>query len=59
MTTASLIPFILMIILTAVGLGISMVEHGKPKKGKNSFFISLIATIITWVLIMWMLGWRI
>lgn len=40
------IPQILMIVIIAMGLGISMVEHGKPKTGKNNFFTSLIASVI-------------
>lgn len=40
------IPQILMIVIIAMGLGISMVEHGTPKTGKNNFFVSLIAYAI-------------
>lgn len=32
--------------LTAMGLGMTLVEHGKPKEGNNNFFISLVSAVI-------------
>ena len=36
-------PQIVWIILTAMGLGCSMVKHGEPKEGKENFWTVLIA----------------
>ena len=41
-----------------IKFGINLVEHGKPKTGNESFFISTFSTLISLLLIWWALGWR-
>lgn len=43
---------------TFIGLLIAANEHGKPKKGKNNFWLVLVAWILQLTLIWWALGWR-
>lgn len=45
------IPQIIFIVLTALGAGISLKEHGQPKKGVNSFWSHFISIIITYTLL--------
>lgn len=46
---------IIWIVLICLSLGISISEHGKPKTGNNSFWTSLVATIVN-VFILYMGG---
>ena len=39
-------PAIIYIVITAMGLGISMQQHGQPKTGKHSLWVSLFAIAI-------------
>ena len=48
-----LIPLTILIIFTALGLGVNLGKHGEDK-GKYNFGTSLIAGIIEWGLIVWM-----
>lgn len=47
------IPAIILIVLFALSLGIGIAEHGKPKEGKNNFWISLVSTGIVFGLLYW------
>ena len=38
-------PQITYLVLTVLGLGIAIEKHGKPKEGKENFWITLIAYI--------------
>ena len=46
-------------ILVVVGLLINANQHGKAKTGRHNFWVSVIATSITLVMVWWMLGWQI
>lgn len=46
------IPEILMIIFLAMGLGCTLVEHGKRKEGYNNFWVSLTSVVI-YVILLW------
>ena len=37
--------------LATMGLGMTLVEHGKPKEGNHNFFISLVSAVIYILLI--------
>lgn len=50
-----IIPLILLILFTGIGLGINLAMHGKEKTGKHSFWFSLISAIIEWGLIIWLI----
>jgi len=46
-----MVPQIIFLLLTALGLGIALEQHGKPKTGNNNVFINLISSAITfWIL---------
>lgn len=45
-------------LLFLTSLLLSANQHGKPKTGKNDFWTTLFATIISLVLIWWALGWK-
>lgn len=47
------IPQILMIILFSMSIGMSAVEHGKPKTGNNSVWSSVIGVAIEVALLWW------
>lgn len=47
------IPQIIYILLNCVSLGIIMSKHGQPKTGNENFFITLIAQIICYSLLIW------
>jgi len=47
------IPQIINIILTSLVLGMSMVEHGKPKTGNENFFTTLIGVVMMNGLLYW------
>lgn len=42
----------------AVGFGISLARHGQPKKGNECIWTTIVALMITLVLIWWALGWN-
>jgi len=44
-------PQIIIIVMYCLNLGIVMQNHGKPRKGKDNFFISLFATILNVVIL--------
>lgn len=46
-------PAIIWIVITAIGLGVSIGEHGKPKTGVHSFWSVLFATAISFSLLYW------
>ena len=48
-----LLPIIILVILTSMGLGFVISKHGKPKKEKYDAWSHLIALIIEWGLILW------
>lgn len=48
-----MIPQIIVLGLTFLGIGSQMVKHGKPKEGNESFWTHLIAVIITYSLLYW------
>ena len=50
-----IIPLILLLILTCIGLGIEMEKHGKKKEGYENFWTSLISWILQWGLIIWII----
>jgi len=43
--------FLTLIIIYTLSLGIELVEHGKPKKGKHSFWGTLIGSVTSLILI--------
>ena len=46
-------PQIIMIVIFSISLTLSMLDHGKPKTGKESFFAALVNTAITVGLLIW------
>jgi len=46
-------PQIVYIAITMLGLGVSLAQHGNPKKGKESFTVSLAANSITIGILYW------
>lgn len=48
-----MIPQIIMILFIGLGVGIAIVEHGKPKTGNNNVWLSLISTAILLGLLIW------
>jgi hypothetical protein len=47
------IPQIIIIVLLGINLGAGMVQHGKPKTGKNSFWVSLVACALEVSILWW------
>lgn len=47
------IPQIIYLILIGIGLGASLVNHGQPKKGNDSFFITLLSSGVSIGLMIW------
>ena len=48
------IPLIIMAVLTSISLLISANKHGKLENKKHNFWLTLIASIIEWSLILWL-----
>ena len=46
-------PQIIMIVIFALGLFISLENHGKPKQGTDNFFLTLLGTAINIALLWW------
>lgn len=46
-------PQIVMIALYALGLGIAIEEHGKPKSGTHNVWITLVATALVAAILWW------
>lgn len=44
--------------LLLISLLIASNQHGKEKTGKHNFWINLLSTIITLVIVWWALGWK-
>ena len=51
------IPFIMLLILASIGLGLAMEQHGKPKKGRNNGWGALIGWILQIGLTIWAIWW--
>ncbi len=47
------LPLIILLILSCMGLGIIIAQHGKPRKEKYNAWTALLAMIIEWGLILW------
>jgi hypothetical protein len=48
-----MLPQIIILVLLAMGLGISLVQSGKPKTGTHSFWVQAISTTITLAILYW------
>jgi len=48
-----MVPQIVYLLLMALGLGIAMERHGKPKADKYNFTIDLISTALSAALLWW------
>lgn len=48
-----MLPQLIYLGLSLLGLGIAIEQHGKPKKGNENFWI----TFITWILTLGLLYW--
>jgi len=46
-------PQIIYLLILGIGLGSSLVNHGQPKKGNESFFLTLFASGISIGLMIW------
>jgi len=42
-------PQLIYLVLTFLGLGVALAQHGKPKEGHHSFWTSLFGGGICWV----------
>jgi len=51
--TIKMLPQIIVLVLIVLSLGINMAQHGTPKTGKNSFWVSLVSAAITLGLLWW------
>lgn len=47
----NILPQLLYLALSLMGLGITMAKHGQPQTGKHSFWISLTAAALMWSLL--------
>lgn len=47
------VPQIIILVLYVLTIGISLAEHGKEKKGKESFFTTAIGVSIQMALLYW------
>lgn len=45
-----------LIVISALGMGLTMAQHGQPKTGKENFYTSLIANALIHLLL-WLGGW--
>jgi hypothetical protein len=45
---------IIILLLQVFGLGVALAKHGKPMKGKESFFVSLLSVATFWVCVWWL-----
>jgi len=48
-----IIPLIILGTMTCLGLGAALSRHGEPKKEKYNFWVTLVAGIVEWGLIIW------
>lgn len=48
-----ILPQIIYFALIMISLGMSMVNHGKPREGKENFFIHLAAIIMAAAILYW------
>lgn len=46
-------PAIIYLMLTAAGLGVMLVQNGKPKEGRHSFWADVFGSIPAWILLWW------
>jgi hypothetical protein len=44
-------PQIIWLFLAIFGLGYGLYKHGKPKEGRESFWITLVATLVSFILV--------
>lgn len=44
-------PQIIYVVLTLASMCYTAYLHGKPKEGKHNFFVSLLATFLTWIIL--------
>lgn len=44
---------VIYIVLTVVGMCVEAYQHGKPKDGKHNFWISILASVPIWLLLIW------
>ena len=47
------LPLIILLILSCIGFGIIISQHGKLRKEKYNAWIALISGIVEWGLILW------
>ncbi len=47
------LPQIIYLTLVCLSLGIAIEQHGKPKEGINNFWVTLIGTVISILLLAW------
>ena len=47
------IPQTLVLVLLALSLGVSLADHGKPREGRNSFWVSLAGKLVQVGLLVW------
>jgi len=52
---ARIIPLVILLILSGISVGVSIERHGKKKTGIESIWATLIAWLIQWGLILWMI----
>jgi hypothetical protein len=50
-----IIPLIILVLFSGITLGIEATRHGEIKKKEYNFWSSLVALIIQWALILWMI----
>ena len=46
-------PQIIMIVLWTFNITNSLINHGKPKSGRENFWVSLIGTAISYAILKW------
>ncbi len=48
-----MLPQIFYLVMVALGLGISLSEHGKPREGKHNLLSAVIANIVLAAILYW------
>lgn len=51
--TFRIAPIIILIVLSALSLGLVMAKHGTPKEEKYNVWVTLVSLIVNWGLILW------
>lgn len=51
--------FIVLCCVYALGLGVDIAKHGEPKTGERNALMSAIAVVVSLVLVLWAMRWKV